>query len=522
MGKGQRAREARAQLKTENTQIKTPKKNKGSKSFVTPLVTALVVVLIVGIFLLTYLSDNGILLRSKTVMETENFKVTGTMMKYAAMSTYNNMVSQWGEEIAQYLQFDNMKESAQVALNQYLIYAEAAKEAGVALDDDDYATIDANLEALESVAASSGYSKNAYMSMAFGKGIKEKDIRDFYELVLLATKYENQIYDETEDAVTDEEINEYYKANIDTLAVADVLKYSETLTLDAGLSADEKTAMKSEFLAKFDAMGAATSEEEFKTALLAYLTEKAELEGTADDEEALSPEAEVENALATLSASEVSLAEAAEWLFETNDEDEHVRLAGDVKVFVDDDDADDDAAEEETEESEEAEEVEEGSAATYTVEAYFVVKAPYPNDTITKSTGHILIAFDSYDTEEEAKAKADEVYAELQAGEITKERFEELAEKYTDDSGVFYDNISEGEMVEEFEAWVFDETREYGDTDIVETEFGYHIMFFSGEPTWLAESRSAIVSEKTGDIYEEFEDKYLVSVNESAMKAVKG
>ena len=161
------------------------------------------VVLIVGIFLLTYLSDNGILLRSKTVMETENFKVTGTMMKYAAMSTYNNMVSQWGEEIAQYLQFDNMKESAQVALNQYLIYAEAAKEAGVALDDDDYATIDANLEALESVAASSGYSKNAYMSMAFGKGIKEKDIRDFYELVLLATKHENQIYDETEDAVTE-------------------------------------------------------------------------------------------------------------------------------------------------------------------------------------------------------------------------------------------------------------------------------------------------------------------------------
>lgn len=521
MGKGQRAREARAQLKTENTQIKTSKKNKGSKSFVTPLVTALVVVLIVGIFLLTYLSDNGILLRSKTVMETENFKVTGTMMKYAAMSTYNNMVSQWGEEIAQYLQFDNMKESAQVALNQYLIYAEAAKEAGVALDDDDYAAIDANLTSLESAAASNGYSKNAYMSMAFGKGIKEKDIRDFYELVLLATKYENQIYDETEDAVTDEEINEYYKENMDTLVVADVLKYSETLTLDAGLSADEKTAMKSEFLAKFDAMGAATSEEEFKTALLAYLTEKAELEGTADDDKVLSPEAEVEDALATLSASKVSLAEAAEWLFETNDEDEHVRLAGDVKVFVDDDDAAEEEAEE-SEESEESEETEEGSATTYTVEAYFVVKAPYPNDTITKSTGHILMAFDAYDTAEEAKAKADEVYAELLAGEVTKDRFEELAEKYTDDSGVFYDNITEGEMVEEFEAWVFDETREYGDTDIVETEFGYHIMFFTGEPTWIAESRSAIVSEKTGNIYEGFEDKYLVSVNESAMNAVKG
>lgn len=519
MGKGQRAREARTQAKNDNPQIKTAKKNNGGKSWVTPLVTALVVVLIVGIFLLTYLSDNGIILRGKTVLETENYKVTGTMLKYAAMSTYNNMVSQWGEEIAQYLQFDNMRDSAQTALEQYLVYAEAAKEAGVTLDDKDYENIDANINAIEEAAEINGYSKSSYMAMAFGKGVKEKDVRAFLELATLATKYEDQIYDETEDAVTDEEINDYYIANVDTLAVADVIKYTETLTLDEALSEDEKTAKKEGFLAKFDAMGAAVSEEEFKTALLAYLTDKATEEGTLDDESAASPETQVENAYTTISKSEVSLADAADWLFEMDGET-HLRAAGEVKVFTDGDDAE----AEETEEAEDETESESESASsnTYTVEVYYIVKAPYPNDEITKSTGHILIDFDSYETAEEAKAKADEVYAEYLAGEQTKDSFEALAEKYTDDSGVFYNNISEGEMVAEFEAWVYDEARVYGDTGIVETEYGYHIMFFTGEETWLAESRDTIVSEKTGDIYTDYQDKYPVKVNESAIKSVKG
>ena len=512
MGKGQRARETRTLVKNENTQVKKPVK-KSEKKWVTPLVSVLVIVFLVGALVLTVLSDNGVILRSKTVLETENYKVTGTMMKYAAMSTYNNMVNQWGQEIAQYLQFDNMKDSARTALEQYLVYAEAARAAGVTLDEDDYKTIDENLAAIEEAAKANGYSKKAYTAMLFGKGVNEKDMRDFFELALLSSKYETQIHDETTDAVTEEEINAHYKENLDTLAVADVIKYTETLKIDVDLSSEEKEAKKAEFLAKFDAMGAAASEDEFKAALVAYLTEKAEAEGTLDDEAAASPETQAENAYTTLSKSQVSLAEAADWLFEIADE-AHVRAAGDVKVFTDDSDVETDS--EETESKEDATEV------TYTVEVYFVVKAPYPNDALSKSTGHILIAFDSYETKEEAKAKADEVYAEYLAGEQTKDAFEALADKYTDDSGVFYDNITEGQMVEPFETWVFDEARAYGDTGIVETEYGYHIMFFTGEATWLATSRSTIVSEKTGDIFEEYKEAYPVTANESAYKSVKG
>ncbi len=503
MGKGQRARDTRALGKNENTQVKKPVKKENK--WVTPLVTTLVIVFLVGILVLSTLSDNGVLLRSKTVLKTDNFKVSGTMMKYAAMSTYNNMVNQWGQEIAQYLQFDNMKDSARTALEQYLVYAEAAKAAGVTLDEDDYKSIDDNVAAIEEAAKTNGYSTKAYMAMLFGKGVNEKDMRQFFELALLSSKYETQIYNETEDAVTDEEIDAYYKENVDTLTVADVIKYTDTLKIDVDLASEEKEAQKAEFLAKFDAMGAAMGEDEFKAALVAYLTEKAEE----------SPETKADDAYTTLSKSQVSLAEAADWLFEKAD-DAFVRATGDVKVFTDDSDVKTEGTETEEAASADATEV------TYTVEVYFVVKAPYPNDALSKSTGHILIAFDSYETKEEAKAKADEVYAEYLAGEQTKDAFEALAEKYTDDSGVFYNDITEGQMVAPFEEWVFDSARAYGDTEIVETEYGYHIMFFTGEATWLATSRNTIVSEKTGDIFEEYKEAYPITANESAYKSVKG
>lgn len=526
MGKGQRAREARSQAKIENPQIKSVKKKQnGGKKWVTPLVTVLVIVLVVGVFALTYLSDNGIILRGRTVMETENFEVSGTMMQYAVMSTYQNFVNTYADVLSYFgldtsksldsqqygdgTWLDWFKESAQTSLNQTLIYAEAAKEAGFELDDEDKKTIEDNIASLSTSAAINGYTEKAYMAMLFGKGVNKNDIRDFYEITTLANKYELKIYDDTEAAITQEEIDAYYAENIDTLAVADVLTYSETIKIDATLSEEEKEAKKSDLLSKMEAISAATGEEEFKSALLAYLTEKAAAEEKSDAE--ATPEKQLEDALVTLTKSEVELSEAADWLFELDGET-HVRQAGEAKTFVEDEDSSSEETEEEAKDTE------------YTVEVYYIVKAPYADDKITKNAGHILVAFDSYETSDAAKAKAEEILAEYKAGEMTKESFEALGEQYTDDSNVFYDNITVGQMVEEFEAWIYDDAREIGDTDIVETTYGYHVMYFvgDGDPAWIAKGRTAVVGEKTGDIYTEYEEKYAVTVNDSAMNAVRG
>ena len=63
--------------------------------------------------------------------------------------------------------------------------------------------------------------------------------------------------------------------------------------------------------------------------------------------------------------------------------------------------------------------------------------------------------------------------------------------------GGLYEGVAEGDMVEAFNDWIFDETRKYGDTDIVKTEYGYHIMFFVGtEDEWIVECRNGARSEK--------------------------
>ena len=36
-------------------------------------------------------------------------------------------------------------------------------------------------------------------------------------------------------------------------------------------------------------------------------------------------------------------------------------------------------------------------------------------------------------------------------------------------------------MVSEFNDWIFDPARKAGDTDIVKTTYGYHIMYFVGQ-----------------------------------------
>ena len=78
--------------------------------------------------------------------------------------------------------------------------------------------------------------------------------------------------------------------------------------------------------------------------------------------------------------------------------------------------------------------------------------------------------------------------------------FINLAKEHSQDSnassGGIYQNVTKDYMVEEFDAWIFDPSREYGDYGLVKTQYGYHLMFFVHGDTevdeWLFdESRQA-------------------------------
>lgn len=85
---------------------------------------------------------------------------------------------------------------------------------------------------------------------------------------------------------------------------------------------------------------------------------------------------------------------------------------------------------------------------------------------------------------EACRQKAEQLYAQWQAGDRSEESFAQLAIDHSEDgnaaSGGLYTDVYVGQMVESFENWCFDEARQIGDHGLVKTPFGYHIMFFSG------------------------------------------
>ncbi len=90
-------------------------------------------------------------------------------------------------------------------------------------------------------------------------------------------------------------------------------------------------------------------------------------------------------------------------------------------------------------------------------------------------------------------------------GEATEQSFAALATTHSEDpgskgNGGLYEGVTKGYMVEAFDAWIFDEARVYGDTDIVKTPFGYHIMYFvSREPAWEKNASAMLVSDNLSE-----------------------
>ena len=134
--------------------------------------------------------------------------------------------------------------------------------------------------------------------------------------------------------------------------------------------------------------------------------------------------------------------------------------------------------------------------ATDDAECYYVVILDNVDEHPEKlvSVRHILVGFEGGTKDEESgetvysveekKAASDEaerIKAEFEGGEKTAEAFGELAKKYSDDNaeaGGLYEDVYPGQMQAPFDEWCFDSARKAGDVGIVETEFGYHVIYF--------------------------------------------
>ena len=176
---------------------------------------------------------------------------------------------------------------------------------------------------------------------------------------------------------------------------------------------------------------------------------------------------------------------------------------------------------------------------TEEVEAYFAQNEDvFAQEGVTKDAGnvasvrHLLVmpeggvtveeTQETVYTEEELAAalkKAEDLLKQWKAGDATEESFAALVEENTDDSGSLgtgglYENIAPGSSyVEEFLAWAIDPARVVGETDIVKTQFGYHIMYYvSGVPYWMNQATIQLASDRMTAKTNEAEVKWPIEI----------
>ena len=113
------------------------------------------------------------------------------------------------------------------------------------------------------------------------------------------------------------------------------------------------------------------------------------------------------------------------------------------------------------------------------------------NDYNSRDFRHILI---EPETDEEgnvtdealaaAEIEAKELLLKWQNGDATAESFAALADEHSDDDGNLegglYENIPKNQVVDALDDWLFTELQP-GDTALLESEYGYHIVYYVGE-----------------------------------------
>lgn len=120
-----------------------------------------------------------------------------------------------------------------------------------------------------------------------------------------------------------------------------------------------------------------------------------------------------------------------------------------------------------------------------------------------------------------SEKKAQEILDQFLAGDKTEESFAALANEYSEDpgsntNGGLYEDVSEGEMVAAFNDWCFDAARQVGDTGIVKTNYGYHVMYFSGsQTTWQRYARNDYMVENATAAAKEIAAKLPMTVQYS-------
>lgn len=500
---------------------KEEKKESGAKYAIAGIVVAVALVLSIAVLVI-----QGFVAPNAAAMTIGSEKIYSHELNYYYINAYSNFVNQVGTEYASQLfgldttqslktqtyyadssmtWHDYFLNTAKTSAQQIHMLADAAKAEGVTLSEEYEAYVQDEMSGLADYVAENGYSMDSYLSAMYGKRMDQAEYERLVRNGYLASQYSEAKSEEFSSSYTDDDLTSYYNEHKNDFDLVTYRRYLVTAATEDGMTDTQRNEALNVARATAEAMAnASTSEAEFIAQVVTQKNkENAEAAAnTAEGEESTEPteytgdQAETDTlqsevTYSSFSTTNESSAAQAEWLFD------EARTTGDVTTI---------------------------DTTTGTYVFFFMERSRHDYNTV--DVRHILVSFDSFDAEgnpiaddaentdenadsstettdaqrDAAQAEAERILAEWKDGAATEESFGELAKQYTDDSngeqGGLYEQVYQGRMVTNFNDWIFGSGREPGDTGVISTDYGYHVMYFVGEndPYWMVQVRSAKAS----------------------------
>lgn len=480
-------------VKLTERQMKEKKEARKVRIYTIAFVVVLVALIAVAAFagISQKITSSGIRERNTTALTLGEHSVSNAQLNYYYMDTVNNYYSQNNAYLAmsgldvtkplneQYISEDTtwadfFLESAKQSARAVYALCDAAAANGFTLTEEQEANVKSLADTMKTYASSYGYQNaEGYLKAFYGNGADMDGFMEYNRMNTLANEYQTHYTDSLtfdDQALRDREAENYGKYSSFSYNQY-FLSCNNFLT---GGTTDEDGSTT--YTTEERNQAAAAAEEIAKTLITDEITTVEEFDNAIAALEVNNGSSAQSTAYTDTLYSNVS-SYVADWVADSS------RAAGD-KSYVP-------STYKSTDED--------GNDVTIT-SGYYVVFFNSANDNkfVRPNVRHILVGFEGgtkdengatvYSDEEKAaaKTKAEELLAQWKSGEATEESFAALAtENTTDpgskDNGGLYENITPGQMVPAFNDWCFDSTRAAGDTGIVETEYGFHVMYFSGK-----------------------------------------
>lgn len=477
----------------------TKKKSSRIKNIIITVLSVLVI-----LFLLYGIGySTGFIQRNLTAVKIGDYKVNALEYRLYYTDAKMNLIEQHGDAMQENgtdlsKPLESQKYTDEMSWSEYLhkstlaeltevfgVYSDAVK-ANHVMSEASKAIVETYMSSIEDAAELQKITADKYLNNIYGKNIGAKEYRE-----ALTRRYYAIDYIQTLQAdyhPSEEDIQAYYDENPDKFDVVDYNLYHvnwETVEDDKEQTNKNKEAAKK---IADDILARGTTAESFAQAV--YDNAPDSLKDYYKDTETT----RIRTAMIREDAGPI-----AEWYTDPE------RKEGDMTIIESD--------------------------GKYTV---LLFHSRYLEQYNSVSVRHILFVpadpEDSEDTDEVLKVhqecvdEAEAVYTEFLNGDKSEDSFAALAEEHSADSasralGGLYEEFGKNEMEDAFEDWSFDEARKPGDTDIIQTDSGYHIMYFVGEgrPAWIVKAEEKMAEEYFDKIFSASTENLEIKKNSFAM-----